>query len=51
MSCNGRVSSNSLEAKANRLVLTTSYKLIKMPERNTYPFLEERRIKNDKQFM
>ena len=28
-----------LKWKTNRLVLTTSYKLIKMPERNTYPFL------------
>ena len=37
-----------LQQKANRLVLTTSYKLIKMPERNTYPFLEEWKIKNNK---
>ena len=38
-----------LEQKTNRLVLTTSYKLIKMPERNTYPFHEEWKIK--KQFV
>ena len=37
-----------LKQKTNRLVLTTSYKLIKMPERDTYPFLEEWKIKNDK---
>ena len=34
-----------LNRKTNRLVLTTSYKLIKMPKRNTYPFLEEWKIK------
>ena len=34
--------------KTNRLVLTTSNKLIKMPERNTYLFLEEWKIKNKK---
>ena len=37
-----------LKRKTNRLVLTTSYKLIKMPERNTFPFLEEWKTKNDK---
>ena len=37
-----------LKRKTNHLVLTTSYKLIKMPERNTYLFLEEWKIKNDK---
>ena len=36
-----------LKQKTNRLVLT-SYKLIKMSERNTYPFLEEWKIKNHK---
>ena len=30
-----------LEQKTNLLVLTTSYRLIKMPERNTYPFYDE----------
>ena len=37
-----------LKLKTNRLVLTASYKLIKIPERNTDPFLEEWEIKNDK---
>ena len=30
-----------LQRKTNRLVLASSYKLIKMPEINTYPFLKE----------
>ena len=37
-----------LQRKTNRLVLASSYKLIKMPEINTYPFLKEWKIKNDK---
>ena len=37
-----------LNRKTNRLVLITSYKLIKMPERNTYLFLEDWKTKNDK---
>ena len=40
-----------LSRKTNRLVLTTSYKLIKMPERNIYPFLEEWKIKTINNFM
>ena len=34
-----------LNRKTNLLVLTTSCKLINMPERNTYPFLEGWKIK------
>ena len=37
-----------LKRKTNHLVLTTSHKLKKTSERNTYPFLEEWKIKNDK---
>ena len=37
-----------LQRKTNRLVLASSYKLIKMPEINTYPFLKEWKRKNDK---
>ena len=35
-----------MEIKANLIFLTTSYKVIKMPEKNIYPFFEEWIIKN-----
>ena len=35
-----------MEQKTNLIVLTTSYKVIKMPEKSIYPFFEEWIIKN-----
>ena len=36
-----------LKQKTYLIVLATSYKVMKIPEKNTYPFFEEWKIKND----
>ena len=36
-----------MKQKTNLIVLITFYKVIKMTEKNTYPFFEEWKIKND----